>query len=220
MTASDGPGAMPDDRPDDGSVDAHGDQARHDRLSAPQHRARFFVRQRLTMMVNRYEILAANADGSEGGVLAIAQQKRMAFREQVTFFADEARTRAVFSFRARQALDLAAVYDVTDGAGQGLGWFQKDFAASLLRSSFHLAGPGIDAFGQERNQALAIVRRFVDLPLAFHFDFTDRQTGAVVMTSERRFSLRDRYTVSVPDPRIDFRLAAAMAVGLDALLAR
>jgi uncharacterized protein YxjI len=200
------------DVPDDGRADP--------RSLSPQHRGAFFVRQRLTMMVNRYEILAANADGTEGGVLAIAQQKRMAFKEQVTFFADEARTRAVFSFKARQAFDLAAVYDVTDGADQGLGWFQKDFAASLLRSSFHLAGPGIDAFGQERNQAVAIVRRFVDVPLAFHFDFTDTQTGAVVMSSERRFSLRDRYAVSVPDPRLDFRLAAAMAVGLDALLAR
>jgi uncharacterized protein YxjI len=187
---------------------------------APQHLDRFFVKQRITMMVNRYEIREANADGSEGRMVAIAQQKRMAFKEQVTFYADEARTTPVFSFKARRALDLAAIYDVTDGAGQPLGWFQKDFAASLLRSSFHLAGPGIDAYGQERNQIVAIIRRFVDVPVSFHFDFTDKKSGAVVMASERQFSLRDRYTVTVPDPRLDFRLAAAMAVGLDALLQR
>jgi uncharacterized protein YxjI len=187
---------------------------------APQHLDRFFIKQRVTMMVNRYEVREANPDGSEGRVLAIAQQKRLAFKEQVTFYADEARTQPVFSFKARRALDLAAAYDVTDGAGQPLGWFQKDFAASLLRSSFHLAGPGIDAYGQERNVVVAIVRRFVELPLAFHFDFTDKQSGAVVMTSERQFSLRDRYTVTVPDQRLDFRLAAAMAVALDALLER
>ena len=172
------------------------------------------------MMVNRYEVREANADGSEGAILAIAQQKRMAFKEEVTFYSDEERTQPVFAFKARQALDLAAAYDVTDGAGQPLGWFQKDFSASLLRSSFHLVGPGIDAYGQERNQVVAIIRRFVDLPLAFHFDFTDKQTGAVVMSSERQASLRDRYTINVPDSRIDFRLAAAMAVGLDALLQR
>lgn len=172
------------------------------------------------MMVNRYEIREANPDGAEGRVIAIAQQKRLAFKEQVTFYADEARTQAVFSFKARRALDLAAVYDVTDGAGQPLGWFRKDFAASLLRSSFHLAAPGIDAYGQERNAIVAIVRRFVDLPLAFHFDFTDKQSGAVVMSSERQFSLRDRYAITVPDQRLDFRLAAAMAVGLDVLLER
>lgn len=185
-----------------------------------QYRDRFFVKQRITMMVNRYEIREANADGSEGAVIAVAQQKRLAFKEQVTFYADEARTRAVFSFKARQAIDLAAVYDVTDGAGQSLGSFQKDFAASLLRSSFHLVAPGIDAYGRERNQIVGVIRRFVDLPFAFHFDFTDKQSGAIVMSSERQFSLRDRYTVTVPDRRIDFRLAAAMAVGLDALLGR
>ena len=189
-------------------------------VQAAQYVSRFFIKQRITMMVNRYEIREANADGSEGRVVAVAQQKRLAFKEQVTFYADEARTQAVFSFKARQALDLAAVYDVMDGAGHPLGTFQKDFAASLLRSSFHLTGPGIDAYGQERNQALAIIRRFVELPFTFHFDFTDKATGAVVMSSERRFSLRDRYTIDVPDQRLDFRLAAAMAVGLDALLQR
>ncbi|GAB2449146.1 uncharacterized protein YxjI [Conyzicola lurida] len=187
---------------------------------AAQYVSRFFIKQRITMMVNRYEIREANPDGSEGRVVAVAQQKRLAFKEQVTFYADEARTEAVFSFKARQALDLAAVYDVMDGAGQPLGTFQKDFAASLLRSSFHLAGAGIDAYGQERNHALAIIRRFIELPFTFHFDFTDKATGAVVMSSERQFSLRDRYTIDVPDQRLDFRLAAAMAVGLDALLQR
>ncbi len=186
-----------------------------------QHLDRFYIKQRITMMVNRYEIREANPDGSEGRLIAIAQQKRMAFKEQVTFYADEARTQAVFSFKARRALDLAAAYDVMDGAGQPLGWFQKDFAASLLRSSFHLSGSGIDAYGQERNLVVAIIRRFVDeLPLPFHFDFKDKQSGATVMSSERQFSLRDRYTITVPDQRLDFRLAAAMAVGLDVLLDR
>ena len=184
------------------------------------HVPRFFVKQKLTLMVNRYEIRSANPDGTEGPIIAMAQQKRMAFKEQVTFYQDEARTVPVFSFKARNIMELAAVYDVFDAAGTPIGFFQKDFQASLLRSSFHFGGPGIDAYGQERNTAIAIVRRFIDLPFSFHFDFTDKQTGTVVLSSERQFSLRDRYTVSVPDTRIDFRLAAAMAVGLDALLQR
>lgn len=192
----------------------------YSQAQAPQYRSRFYIKQRITMMVNRYEIREANPDGSEGGIIAMAQQKRMAFKEQVTFYADEARTQPVFSFKARQAIDLGAVYDVMDAAGTPIGFFQKDFAASLLRSSFHLGGPGIDAYGQERNQVVAILRRFVDFPFSFHFDFTDKNSGAVVMSSERQFSLRDRYTVNVHDPRLDFRLAAAMAVGLDALLGR
>ena len=193
-------------------------------LSAPaggiDHRRRFFVKQRVTMMVNRYEIRDANPDGSEGAMLAIAEQKRLALKEQVTFFADEARRHPLFAFRARQALDLAAVYDVTDAAGRRIGWFQKDFRASLLRSSFRLGAPGLEAYGQERSLVVALVRRFVDVALPLHFDFTDTATGAAVMSSERQMTLRDRYTVDVPDPRVDFRLAAAMAVGLDALMER
>jgi hypothetical protein len=40
------------------------------------------------------------------------------------------------------------------------------------------------------------------------------------MSSTRKATIGDRYTVTVPDQRIDFRFAAAMAVGLDALMAR
>ena len=200
------------------------DSTQSPRPAAPadgvHHLPRFFVKQKLTLMVNRYEIRSANPDGTEGPIVAIAQQKRMAFKEQVTFYQDEARTIPVFSFKARNIMELAAIYDVFDAQGTPIGFFQKDFKASLLRSSFHFGGPGIDAYGQERNAAIAIVRRFVDLPFSFHFDFKDKQSGAVVLSSERQFSLRDRYTVNVPDARIDFRLAAAMAVGLDALLQR
>jgi uncharacterized protein YxjI len=179
----------------------------------------FVVNQRLTMMVNRYEIRAVGPDGTPGQLMAMAQQKRMAFKEQVTFYADEERTRPVFSFKARKAIDLGSGYDVTDEAGAALGFFRKDFGKSLLRSTFHLSGPDLEATGQERNQLVAIARRLVDFPFAFHFDFVD-PSGQPVMSVERQFSMRDRYAVTVPDQRLDFRLAAAMAVGLDALMSR
>ena len=184
------------------------------------HLPAFFVSQRLTMMVNRYEIRAAGADGKPGQLMALAQQKRLAFKEQVTFYSDEERTHPVFSFKARKTIDLASGYDVHDEFGNQLGFFRKDFGRSLLRSTFHLSGPGgLEATGQERNVVVAIARRIVDFPFAFHFDFVD-PSGQPVMSVERRFSVRDRYSVTVPDPRLDFRLAAAMAVGLDALMAR
>lgn len=177
----------------------------------------FAVKQRLTMMVNRYEIHALDGAGAEGPVLAMAQQKRMAFREQVTFFADEDRTVPVFSFKARQVMDLGATYDVFDAGGRPIGLFRKDFAKSLLRSTWHLESGGPTAVGQERNAAVAIIRRVQDvIPLAFHFD----PQGQLVMSSERRWGLRDRYVVKVPGARLDSRVAAAMAVALDALQSR
>jgi hypothetical protein len=189
----------------------------------------FFVRQKITMMVNQYEVLAADSDGREGELLGFAQQKRMAFKEEVRFYADRAKTQPVFSFKARKAIDLNAGYDVFDPTRQPIGFFRKDFGRSLLRSSWHLSGPGLEAFGHERNQRIATLRRVWDfipflgevwVPFIFHFDFVDKASGQVVMTSERKRSIRDRYVVTVPDPRLDFRLAASLAVALDALQSR
>jgi len=187
---------------------------------------RYALRQKITMMVNRYEIRPLDATGTEGPVLAVAQQKRMAFKEEVTFFADEQRSVPVFSFKARQRMDLGATYDVLDANRAPIGLFRKDFGKSLLRSTWHLEAAGVQAVGTERNQNVAIARRVweflpVDLPspFVFHFDFTD-QNGRVVMSSVRQRSLRDRYDVTVPDAALDGRVAAAMAVALDALQSR
>jgi uncharacterized protein YxjI len=183
------------------------------------HLPAFFVKQKFAMMVNRYEIRGVGPDGGPGDLIAMAQQKRMALKELVTFYADEQRTRPVFSFKARQVIDLNAGYDVFDERGDAIGFFRKDFTSSLLRSTFELHGPyGLNAIGQERNQALALIRRFVDLPFTFHFDY--HQEGRPVLHVERAFTLRDRYTVTVPDPRVDFRLAAAMTVALDTMMGR
>jgi uncharacterized protein YxjI len=189
----------------------------------------FFVKQRVTLMVNRYEVVTADPDGSEGHTLAFAEQKRMKLKEEVVFYTDESRSRRVFSFKARQRLDVHAEHDVFDEYGNPLGTFSKRFGASLLRSTWDLAAPGVTAVGRERRPVLAILRRIWELipyvgdvwiPFVFHFDFVDTASGATVLVSERQKSIRDRYVVTVPDPRLDFRVAASMAVALDALQSR
>ena len=164
-------------------------------MTAEMYVPRFYIRQKFAMTTNRYEIIAANPDGSEGPLMAVAQQKRLAFKEEVTFYTDDSKSRAVFSFK-------------------------KDFGASLLRSTYHVEGPGFAGTGQERSFGVALLRRFMDIPfLTIHFDFTSAE-GGLLMSSERQFKLRDRYTVDVPDQRVDFRVAAAIGVGLDALMQR
>lgn len=189
---------------------------------------RFTVAQKITLMVNRYEVRSADAAGRPGELLAFAQQKRAAFKEQVTFYRDESRTEVLFAFKARQRLDLGAGYDVTDASGRQIGYFRKDFGASLLRSTWHLEAAGVQARGSERSAGVAIGRRVWEMlpvleaipsPFLFHFDFMD-QAGQTVMSSERGRSLRDRYLVTLPGARLDARVAAAMAVALDALQSR
>ena len=189
-------------------------------MTAEMYVPAFYLTQRIALTTNRFELHVANPDGSSGARLGLAEQKRLAFREEVTFYADESRSRPVFGFKARKVIDLGSGYDVRDEHGRQLGFFRKEFGASLLRSTFRVEGPGFSGAGQERNQVVALLRRFTDIPfLPVHFDFTSAE-GAPLMSVERQMSVRDRYTVHVPDHRVDFRVAAAMAVGLDVLMSR
>ena len=184
-----------------------------------QAEKQLIIKQRIRMMVNQYEVRTANPDGSEGEMVAFAQQKRLAFREQVTLYTDDRKQRPLLGFKARQIIDLGATYDVTDAGGSPIGSFRKDFAKSLLRSTWHIEQPGYGvATGQERNQVIAILRRFVLSWLPYHFDFT--LNGQPVFSIVKKFALRDKYVVDIQDPRFDRRLVIAMAVALDALQAR
>ena len=107
-------------------------------MTTPSHIPTFLMKQNITVMVNRYEVLAANSDGSEGPLLAFAQQKRMSFKEEVTFFSDSSKSKKLFSFKARHGLDVRAEHDVFDEQGNAVGWFKKEFATSLLRSTWQI----------------------------------------------------------------------------------
>ncbi|GAA1605337.1 uncharacterized protein YxjI [Actinoplanes couchii] len=189
-----------------------------DTLQAQNH---LIVRQRIRLMVNQYEVHAVSHDGQEAGILAFAQQKRLAFKEQVTLYTDDTKQVPLLGFKARQVIDLGATYDVTDAHGQPIGLFRKNFAASLLRSSWVVEQPGYGEIpGQERNQWVAILRRFIDYLswLPYHFDFTIQ--GRPAFSVVRKWGLRDTYQVSIHDPHLDRRLVVAMAVALDALQSR
>ena len=188
--------------------------------TAEMYLPHFVVKQKLTMMINRYEISESDEAGNPTRLMALAEQKRMAFKEQVTFYADAGKSRPVFGFKARRKLDLGAGYDITDESGAQIGYFKKDFGASLLRSTFHVEGAGFTGTGQERNQLAGLLRRFTELDfIPIHFDFVDT-AGSPLFSVERKMSIGDRYRVTVPDQRVDFRVAAAVAVALDALMSR
>ena len=190
-------------------------------MSAQMHLPTFYVLQKFSMTANRYSIQAADQAGTPGRIMAVAQQKRMAFKEQVTLYADDTKTTPVLGFKARQVLDLGATYDITDGAGSPIGLFRKNFKESLLRSTWHLEQPGYgEMIGRETNLTVAVLRRFVDslswLPYHFQFLLDGRPAFDVV----KKWGLRDRYVVTIHDPQLDRRLIAAMSVALDALQSR
>ena len=197
-------------------------------MSLQQSQQRFLIRQKTALMVNQYVVTVARPDGSEGEVVAFAQQKRMTLKEQVDIYTDESKDHVLCSFEARQVLDVGAVYDVRDEMGNTIGSFRKKPVASLLRSTWGLEQPGTaELTGRERNRVVAVLRRvweflpftdFVPFVWPYHFDFTlgDKR----LMALNKKFGLRDRYELDIASPDLDRRLAIAQAVALDALQSR
>jgi uncharacterized protein YxjI len=186
------------------------------------------VHQKVTFMVNRYEVFADD-NGKPGGQVGFAEQKRLKIKERITIYTDSSKSQVLFEFNARKAIDLGSGYDVTDANGQRIGLFRKDFAKSLLRSTWHLEQPGLPAVtGAERNKWLAGFRRLwqwipfigdAPFPMRYHFDFV-AENGAPVFSVDKKTWVRDHYLVTVQDPGVDRRLVIAQAVALDALQSR
>ena len=152
--------------------------------------------------------------------MALAEQKRMAFKEQVTFFTDESKTRPVFGFKARRSSTSTPATTSPTSTGQQIGFFRKDFGASLLRSTFHVEGPGTPAPGRSATRWSRCCGGSPTSRSCRCTSTSSTRQGNVLLSSSRKFSVGDRYDVAVPDQRVDFRVAAAIAVGLDALMAR
>jgi uncharacterized protein YxjI len=198
---------------------------------------RLIVEQKITVFVNQYSIYAANDDGSKGELLAFAQQKRLAFKEKVSFYTTESKENLVFTFRAEKVMDVHGKYIVEDTAGAAVGGFKKEFTQSLVKSTWNIldADDGVKLKVSESNALVAIMRRFggmipivgavIDLVMPFfkyHFVFTDT-TGQTVGKYEKTTLIRDNYILSMTDESYtaeDWRVLAAMAVALDALQSR
>lgn len=199
---------------------------------------RLIIEQKITAFVNKYKVLDVNANGDAGELKALAQQKRLAFKEKVIFYTDEQKSAEAFTFRAEKVMDVHGRYFVEDTQGNVLGMFRKEFKKSLLVSSWVL----MDANGtellqvKESNVAIAVLRRFIgfvpligdllDIAMNFfryHFSFVDLTTQQEVGQYKKTTLFRDHYGLSLTDDawaRLDWRVYAAIGVALDALQSR
>jgi uncharacterized protein YxjI len=182
------------------------------------------LRQRFTPLQNRYDVVGVDAAGRET-VLGYAEQKRFSLKEKVTFWSGPDRQQVVFTIGARNMFEIAGTYDVAGGDGAALAVIQKDVKASFTRSTYNVDVAGRRIVGRERSAVQALLRRaveiFSDLPwfLPIHFDFTETD-GRVALSIERQMKLRDVYRVHVNDGSLDWRVAAALAVTIDAFMNR
>ena len=199
---------------------------------------RLYLEQKITAFVNKYKIISATEAGEQSGLLAMAQQKRLAFKEKVTFYADEKQAQPSFTFRAEKVMDIHGRYFIEDIDGQLTAMFRKLFGESLAVSTWRLMDAnGNDIFEvKESNVTLAVIRRYggwipivgdvievVTLFLKYHFVVVDIASGQIVGKYEKTTLFRDHYTFSMTDEayaNLPWQAFAAMAVALDALQSR
>ncbi len=201
-----------------------------------QDRSEFLLRQRVTLMVNRYELYAPKEPGSkeEGELLVFVEQKRMKLKEEITFWSGRDKATTLFSVKAEKAFDPRGTYQLLDPSGGVIARFKKNFAQSFARSTWHLqdAAGNETGIAKERNLLAALFRRYGSLipyigellglmPIAYNFDYMSND-GALLAVNERLWSIRDRYRLRTTDDGkdIDRRLLVAMAVCQDALQRR
>ena len=192
---------------------------------------RFFVQQQFAPIANIYRISTVAPDGTAGEPLAFVRQKRMKIREQIDFYTDESQRVPLLRLRARKVFEFRGMTDVMlPNGGQVIGTLKKNFATSLVRSSWSVLDPaGREvATARESSMFFAVLRRlwglvpFVgDIPyfIPFHFDILGPD-GRPLGTYVRRWAMRDRYVLDLSgDPQrwLDRRLMMAFTVALDAL---
>lgn len=199
---------------------------------------KLIVEQKITFFVNKYAIYEATSDGKKGTMLALAQQKRFNIKEKIIFYTDKTKSQVAFTFRTEKVLDIHGKYFVEDAQGQLVGMFKKQFGKSLLSSTWQVMGKNeevlLDVY--ESSRLLAIIRRFggfvpylgdlIDIIVRFfryHFVFADAKTKQPVGKYVKTTLFRDHYRLDMSDDaygQLDWRVLAAMAVGLDALQSR
>ncbi|HEX5448343.1 MAG TPA: hypothetical protein VFW90_04055 [Candidatus Saccharimonadales bacterium] len=199
---------------------------------------RLVVEQKITVFTNQYRIFAANTEGGKAQMVSFVQQKRLAFKEKVSFYTDESKQQLAFTFRAEKVLDVHGRYFVEDANGQPVGAFQKQFGKSLINSTWNI----LDANGNQKilvnesNQFIAIFRRIAGLIpyvgnllelvavlFRYHFKFVDVSSGEEIGRYQKTTLIRDHYLLSMTDAGYqsnDWRVLAAVAVALDALQSR
>ena len=191
----------------------------------------FQLKQRLTAFVNRYEYSSVQTDGTAGQLIAFVEQKRLALKEEITFWASAKKDAKLFTLKAERTLDIAGRYNVRGVNDELVGYLRKVFGKSLLRSTWEVydATDNMLFTAREKNLTIAIMRRvggfipvvgdFFQL-LPFSFEFIHNET--VVGQHKRKFGLRDNYQIHLEPTlsKVDRRLVLALGVALDALQSR
>ena len=159
---------------------------------------------------------------SGGALRFYVRQKMFRLKEAINVYADERMDAVRLRIKARNVIDFAATYDVTDAEdGALVGSLARKGFRSMLRDTWVIVDPDGNPFGEIREDSAltALIRRiFLSLiPQTFHVSVHGTQVGVI----KQRFNLfKIVYDVSIPPDRLDPRLSVAASVLIMAIEGR
>jgi hypothetical protein len=159
-----------------------------------------------------------------GNLAFFASMKAFKLKEDISVFADEAKTTELFRIKARSIIDFSAAYDVTDASGQKIGALKRRGLKSLLKDEWVIMDPMDNDIGvlREDSWLLATLRRFLTglIPQSFHGEMG----ASEVFRFKQHFNpfVQKMNLDFTPDTanRLDRRMGIAAAVLLSAIEGR
>jgi hypothetical protein len=149
--------------------------------------------------------------GPDGEVLLFVRHKLLTFRDEWAVFTDETERVPLLRVKARKALALDSVSDVTDArTGASLGAVRVRGLKSMVRDTFELLGPGDAPVGIFVEDSNALLRRFFPLMLGhWHMEFRGR-TAARLDQVWRWFAREFTLELDAGEAEVPFVLACAL----------
>jgi len=159
-----------------------------------------------------------------GRVIGFCKQKAFKLREDIRLYSDESMSRELLLIKARNIMDISAIFDVTDATtGERVGAIRRRGLKSIVRDEWVILDSTDREIGlvQEESAIVAMLRRFIELiPQTFVFSVG----GQVVGKAEQNFNpFVLKLSVDLTPDRarmLDRRLAAAAIILLLAVEGR
>ncbi len=141
-------------------------------------------------------------DENKNNLLFFVKQKAFKIKEDISIYADEAKSKELLRIKTKSIWDIAGTYDVTDSSsGQQIGALKRKAWASIARDTWEILDASGTVIGQVQEDSLlkALLRRFflgVLLPQSYTVTVRDQTVGLLQQT----------FNPFVPQYRVDFSM--------------
>ncbi len=139
---------------------------------------------------------------TNGQLICFSQAKAFKLKEDIAFYRDEAKTSELFRVKARNVIDISAIYDMFDVNGQVFGSLRrKGLASAFVRDEWLI----LDATGKEvgsvveDSNLLGVLRRWVDyvaffIPQKYHVTYQGKEIATI---QQRKNPLTVKYDYDI-----------------------